>query len=98
MLNEAIDEVRRAEFFRKGGRMRGVVKGKRYISAARFCPQKWLFSLSYWFYVGGESGIRTRRRHGKSISNSSSGLLLLREQGKRRPMATVADDRFCEIP
>jgi transposase len=28
--NKAIDEVRRAEFFRKGGRMRGVVKGKRW--------------------------------------------------------------------
>jgi transposase len=27
--NQAIDEVRRAEFFRKGGRMRGVAKGKR---------------------------------------------------------------------
>jgi transposase len=26
--NKAIDEARRAEFFRKGGRMRGVVKGK----------------------------------------------------------------------
>lgn len=24
--NQAIDEVRRAEFFRKGGRMRGLVK------------------------------------------------------------------------
>ena len=29
--NKAIDEVRRAEFFRKGGRMRGVVKGKRWL-------------------------------------------------------------------
>jgi hypothetical protein len=29
--NEAIDEVRRAEFFRKGGRMRGLVKGKRWL-------------------------------------------------------------------
>jgi Transposase len=27
--NKTIDEVRRAVFFRKGGRMRGVVKGKR---------------------------------------------------------------------
>ena len=27
--NAAVDEVRRAEFFRKGGQMRGVVKGKR---------------------------------------------------------------------
>jgi hypothetical protein len=27
--NQAVDEVRRAEFFRKGGRMRNVVKGKR---------------------------------------------------------------------
>jgi transposase len=30
--NKAIDEVRRAEFFRKGGRMRGVVKGKRWMN------------------------------------------------------------------
>src|SRR5438270_299928 len=29
--------------------------------------------------------------------NSSSGLLLLREQGRRRLMAAVADDRFGEI-
>ena len=29
--NRAIDEVRRAEFFRKGGRLRGVVKGKRWL-------------------------------------------------------------------
>jgi Transposase len=29
--NKAVDEVRRAEFFRKGGRMRSVVKGKRWL-------------------------------------------------------------------
>ena len=29
--NKAVDEVRRAEFFRQGGRMRGVVKGKRWL-------------------------------------------------------------------
>jgi transposase len=29
--NQAIDEVRRAEFFRKGGPMRGVVKGQRWL-------------------------------------------------------------------
>src|SRR5665811_2199317 len=34
--NAAIDEVRRAEFFRKGRRMRDLVKGK-----------KWLLSVSY---------------------------------------------------
>jgi transposase len=28
--NAAVDEVRRAEFFRKGGRQRGLVKGKRW--------------------------------------------------------------------
>jgi transposase len=28
--NRAVDEVRRAEFFRKGGRMRGLVKRKRW--------------------------------------------------------------------
>ena len=27
----AIDEVRRAEFFRQGGQMRGLVKGKRWL-------------------------------------------------------------------
>jgi transposase len=27
--NQTTDEVRRAEFFRKGGRLRGLVKGKR---------------------------------------------------------------------
>ena len=32
----AIDEVRRAEFFRKGGRMRGVVKGKRWLLLTRW--------------------------------------------------------------
>src|ERR1700691_5984339 len=34
--NKAIDEVRRAEFFRKGGRMRGVVKGKRWLLLSRW--------------------------------------------------------------
>lgn len=34
--NDAIDEVRRAEFFRKGGRMRGVVKGKRWLLLTRW--------------------------------------------------------------
>jgi hypothetical protein len=34
--NDAIDEVRRAEFFRKGGRMRGVVKGKRWLLLSRW--------------------------------------------------------------
>jgi transposase len=34
--NAAIDEVRRAEFFRKGGRMRGVVKGKRWLLLSRW--------------------------------------------------------------
>jgi transposase len=34
--NKAIDEVRRAEFFRKGGRMRGVVKGKRWLLLTRW--------------------------------------------------------------
>jgi hypothetical protein len=29
--HQAIDEVRRAEFFRKDGRMRGLVKGKRWL-------------------------------------------------------------------
>lgn len=34
--NDAIDEVRRAEFFRKGGRMRGLVKGKRWLLLTRW--------------------------------------------------------------
>ena len=34
--NEAVDEVRRAEFFRKGGRMRGLVKGKRWLLLTRW--------------------------------------------------------------
>jgi transposase len=34
--NEAIDEVRRAEFFRKGGRMRGLGKGKRWLLLSRW--------------------------------------------------------------
>ena len=34
--NQAVDEVRRAEFFRKGGRMRGVVKGKRWLLPSRW--------------------------------------------------------------
>jgi transposase len=34
--NAAIDEVRRAEFFRKGGSMRGVVKGKRWLLLSRW--------------------------------------------------------------
>jgi transposase len=32
----AIDEVRRAEFFRQGGRMRGPVKGKRWLLLSRW--------------------------------------------------------------
>jgi len=34
--NRAVDEVRRAEFFRKGGRMRGLVKGKRWLLLTRW--------------------------------------------------------------
>jgi transposase len=34
--NFAVDEVRRAEFFRKGGRMRGLVKGKRWLLLTRW--------------------------------------------------------------
>ena len=34
--NQAIDEVRRAEFFRKGGQMRGLVKGKRWLLLSRW--------------------------------------------------------------
>lgn len=34
--SQAIDEVRRAEFFRKGGRMRGLVKGKRWLLLSRW--------------------------------------------------------------
>jgi transposase len=31
-----VDEVRRAEFYRKGGRMRGLVKGKRWLLLSRW--------------------------------------------------------------
>lgn len=34
--NQAIDEVRRAEFFRKGGAMRGLVRGKRWLLLSRW--------------------------------------------------------------
>jgi transposase len=34
--NQAIDEVRRAEFFRKGGSWRGLVKGKRWLLLTRW--------------------------------------------------------------
>jgi transposase len=34
--NQAVDEVRRAEFFRKGGLMRGLVKGKRWLLLTRW--------------------------------------------------------------
>ena len=34
--NKAIDEVRRAEFFRKGGRMRDLVRGKRWLLLSRW--------------------------------------------------------------
>jgi len=34
--NAALDEVRRAEFFRQGGRMRGLVKGKRWLLLSRW--------------------------------------------------------------
>jgi len=34
--SKAVDEVRRSEFFRKGGRMRGLVKGKRWLLLSRW--------------------------------------------------------------
>jgi transposase len=34
--NAAVDEVRRAEFFRKGGQLRGMVKGKRWLLLSRW--------------------------------------------------------------
>lgn len=34
--NADIDEVRRTEFFRKGGHMRGLVKGKRWLLLTRW--------------------------------------------------------------
>ena len=34
--NRAVDEVRRAEFFRKGGQWRGLVKGKRWLLLSRW--------------------------------------------------------------
>ena len=34
--NQAVDEVRRAEFFRKGGKLRGLIKGKRWLLLSRW--------------------------------------------------------------
>ena len=34
--NDAVDEVRRAEFFRKGRKMRDVVKGKKWLLLSRW--------------------------------------------------------------
>jgi Transposase len=34
--NDAVNEVRRAEFFRKGGRLREIVKGKRWLLVTRW--------------------------------------------------------------
>ena len=34
--NRAVDEVRRAEFFRQGNQMRGLVKGKRWLLLSRW--------------------------------------------------------------
>jgi transposase len=34
--NDAVDEVRRAEFFRKGGKMRDLIKGKRWLLLSRW--------------------------------------------------------------
>lgn len=34
--NAALDEIRRAEFFRKGGRMRDLIKGKRWLLLTRW--------------------------------------------------------------
>ena len=34
--SKAVDEVRRTEFFRKGGRLRGLVKGKRWLLLSRW--------------------------------------------------------------
>jgi Transposase len=34
--NEAVDEERRAEFFRKGGRVRGLMRGKRWLLLSRW--------------------------------------------------------------
>jgi transposase len=34
--NAAVDETRRAEFFRKGGRLRGLVRGKRWLLLTRW--------------------------------------------------------------
>ena len=39
--NGAIDEVRRAEFFRKDGRLRGLVKGKRWLLLTRWVNLTW---------------------------------------------------------
>jgi transposase len=62
--NQAVDEVRRAEFFRKGGRMRGIVKGKRWLLLTRWVNLEsrkrqelnGLFALNRRVAVSEESG------------------------------------------
>ena len=50
--NRAVDEVRRAEFFRKGGRMRGLVKGKRWLLLKAYLLKESLDRLWEYRYEG----------------------------------------------
>jgi hypothetical protein len=54
VANDAVEEVRRAEFFRKGPKMRDLIRGKRWLLLSRWknlAPKQrgvlnWLFQLN----------------------------------------------------
>ena len=72
--HEAIDEVRRAEFFRKGGRMRGVVKGKRWLLLTR-----WMNLAAQGAAHGGDH----ERIHRSSESSLKCGSLRILVQNRK---------------
>lgn len=67
--NKAIDEVRRAEFYRKGGAMRSLVKGKR-----------WLL-LTRWVHLNSEK--RQQLNHLFSLNRKVMKAYLLKESLER---------------
>ena len=102
--NQAIDEVRRAEFFRKGGQWRGLVKGKRWLLLTRWInlssgkrqELNSLFALNrklFKAYVLKESLDRlwTYRYEGAMLSYLQRWIDQLRWQ-RLRPFEKLADD------
>jgi hypothetical protein len=63
---QAVDEMRRAEFFRKGGRMRGLVKGKH-----------WLL-LTRWVNLAAAGVVEAIKRNIKSLLRRGRGYKNLR--------------------